>query len=224
MNRLLLIYFLLNITNLFSQSIENDNQVIREFEIDCSIRALEVENDSTCWFAGTNNKFGYTNDFGKTWKENVIKYDTFDLEFRSISVTTNSVFILSIGSPALLFKIDKKTLNYKLVYIETNEKAFFDSMQFWDDENGIAVGDPIENCMSVIITRDGGNNWNKISRNFIPIISTISCYYNTHTIFYWITNSNSIFIIPKLHRIEKSFFISFNINQLIIKCLFIYFK
>ena len=127
-----------------------------------------MENDSTCWFAGNNNKFGYTNDFGKTWIENVIKYDTFDLEFRSISITTNSVFILSIGSPALLFKIDKKTLNYKLVYIETNEKAFFDSMQFWDDENGIAVGDPIENCMSVIITRDGGNNWNKISCEYLP--------------------------------------------------------
>ena len=168
MNRLLVIYFLINITNIFSQFTYNKNQGIREYEINCSIRALEVENDSTCWFAGSNNKFGYTNDFGNTWKENVIKYDTFDLEFRSISVTNNSVFILSIGSPALLFKIDKKTLNYKLVYIETNEKAFFDSMQFWDDENGIAVGDPIENCMSVIITRGGGNNWNKISCEYLP--------------------------------------------------------
>ena len=168
MNRLLVIYFLMYITNIFSQSTYNENQGIREYEIDCSIRALELENDSTCWFAGSNNKFGYTNDFGNTWKENVIKYDTFDLEFRSISVTTSSVFILSIGSPALLFKIDKKTLNYKLVYNETNEKAFYDSMQFWDDENGIAVGDPTANCMSVIITRDGGNNWNKIPCEYLP--------------------------------------------------------
>ena len=168
MNRLLVIYFLLNITNIFSQSVNDENQGVREFEIDCSIRALEVENDSTCWFAGTKNKFGYTNDFGNTWKENVIKYDSFDQEFRSISVTTNSVFILSVGSPALLFKIDKKTLNYKLVYKETNEKAFYDSMQFWDDENGIAVGDPTANCISVIITRDGGNNWNKIPCEYLP--------------------------------------------------------
>jgi photosystem II stability/assembly factor-like uncharacterized protein len=168
MNRLLVIYFLLNITNIFSQSINDENQGIREFEIDCSIRALEVENDSTCWFAGSKNKFGYTNDFGNTWKEIVIKYDTFNLEFRSISVTTNYVFILSVGTPALLFKIDKKTLNYKLVYKETEEKAFYDSMQFWDDENGIAVGDPTENCMSVIITKDGGNTWNKISCEYLP--------------------------------------------------------
>jgi photosystem II stability/assembly factor-like uncharacterized protein len=128
-----------------------------------------VENDSTCWFTGSKNKFGYTNDYGKIWKENVIKYDTFNLEFRSISVTTNSVFILSVGSPALLFKIDKKTLNYKLVYKETNKKAFYDSMQFWDDGNGIAVGDPTEDCMSIIITKDGGNTWNKIACENLPI-------------------------------------------------------
>ena len=168
MNRVVVV-FLLSYSILFSQSFNDENQGKREFEIDCSIRALEVENDSTCWFAGSKNKFGYTKDFGKTWKENIIKYDTFDLEFRSISVTTNSVFILSIGSPALLFKIDKKTLNYKLVYNETNEKAFYDSMQFWDDENGIAVGDPTEDCMSVIITRDGGNIWNKISCENLPL-------------------------------------------------------
>ena len=169
MNRLLVLLFLLGYSILFSQSINGENQGVREFEIDCSIRALGVEKDSIWWFAGSNNRFGYTNDFGKTWKENVIKYDTFNLEFRSISITTNSVFILSIGYPALLFKINKKTLNYRLVFKETKEKAFYDSMQFWDDENGIAVGDPTENCMSIIITKDGGNTWNKIACENLPI-------------------------------------------------------
>ena len=172
MNRVVAIFFLLSISNLFSQSKQVSTKQTKGkniFQIDCSIRALEVENDSTCWFAGTKNKFGYTNDYGKTWKENVIKYDTFNLEFRSISVTTNSVFILSVGSPALLFKIDKKTLNYKLVYKETNEKAFYDSMQFWDDENGIAVGDPTANCMSIVLTKDGGNSWKKIACENLPL-------------------------------------------------------
>jgi len=172
MNRVVAIFFLLSISNLFSQSKQVSTKQTKGkniFQIDCSIRALEVENDSTCWFAGSKNKFGYTNDYGKTWKENVIKYDTFNLEFRSISVTTSSIFILSVGSPALLFKIDKKTLNYKLVYKETNEKAFYDSMQFWDDENGIAVGDPTANCMSIVLTKDGGKSWKKIACENLPL-------------------------------------------------------
>ena len=172
MNRVVAIFFLLSISNLFSQSKQVSTKQTKGkniFQIDCSIRALEVENDSTCWFAGSKNKFGYTNDYGKTWKENVIKYDTFNLEFRSISVTTNSIFILSVASPTLLFKINKKTLNYKLVYKETNEKAFYDSMQFWDDENGIAVGDPTANCMSIVLTKDGGKSWKKIACENLPL-------------------------------------------------------
>lgn len=172
MNRVVAIFFLLSISNLFSQSKQVSIKQTKGkniFQIDCSIRALEVENDSTCWFAGSKNKFGYTNDYGKTWKENVIKYDTFDLEFRSISVTTNFIFVLSVASPALLFKIDKKTLNYKLVYKETNEKAFYDSMQFWDDENGIAVGDPTANFMSIVLTKNGGNSWKKIACENLPL-------------------------------------------------------
>jgi photosystem II stability/assembly factor-like uncharacterized protein len=55
-----------------------------------------------------------------------------------------------------------------LVYNETNEKAFYDSMQFWDDENGIAVGDPTEHCMSILITKDRGDSWNKISCEYLP--------------------------------------------------------
>jgi photosystem II stability/assembly factor-like uncharacterized protein len=151
------------------RSLDNQTKWKSKFEIECSIRALEVESDSICWFAGSKNKFGFTENFGKTWKEINIKYDTFNLEFRSISVTTNFVFILSVGSPALLFKIDKKTLNYKLVYEETGEKTFYDSMQFWDDENGIAVGDPIENCMSILLTKDGGNTWNKLACENLPL-------------------------------------------------------
>jgi photosystem II stability/assembly factor-like uncharacterized protein len=43
-------------------------------------------------------------------------------------------------------------------------------MQFWNDNEGIAVGDPIDNCFSIIITRDGGETWNKIPCDKLPKI------------------------------------------------------
>ncbi len=30
------------------------------------------------------------------------------------------------------------------------------------------MGDPVENCLSVIITRDGGKTWNKLSCDQLP--------------------------------------------------------
>jgi photosystem II stability/assembly factor-like uncharacterized protein len=44
-------------------------------------------------------------------------------------------------------------------------------MQFWNDLEGIAIGDPIENCFAILITRDGGNTWNKLPCTTLPEVS-----------------------------------------------------
>jgi photosystem II stability/assembly factor-like uncharacterized protein len=54
------------------------------------------------------------------------------------------------------------------VYEEKHEKVFYDSMQFWNDNEGIAIGDPIENCFCILITRDGGATWKKMQCNQLP--------------------------------------------------------
>ena len=43
-------------------------------------------------------------------------------------------------------------------------------MKFFDDLNGIAMGDPTNNCLSILITRDGGNTWGKIDCENLPKI------------------------------------------------------
>ncbi len=136
--------------------------------LDCSIRALEVVNDSTCWFAGSNNRVGFTEDFGQSWHTFKIEKDSLVLEFRSLAIRDGAVYVLSVGSPALLFKIDEKSLKYELVYEESGDKVFYDSMKFWDEKNGIAIGDPTHGCMSIIITKNGGATWSKIDCEKIP--------------------------------------------------------
>ncbi len=45
---------------------------LEEFPISgTTIRAIEVVNDSTVFFAGSNGKWGYTLDNGKNWKVKV---------------------------------------------------------------------------------------------------------------------------------------------------------
>jgi photosystem II stability/assembly factor-like uncharacterized protein len=41
-------------------------------------------------------------------------------------------------------------------------------MDFWNDQEGIAIGDPTDDCMSIIITRDGGETWTKLSCDDLP--------------------------------------------------------
>lgn len=97
-----------------------------------------------------------------------LKNDSITPNFRSIAVASNKGFGLTVGSPALLYSLDVDVEKSKIVYQEHHPKAFYDSMDFWNDQEGIAIGDPTEDCMSIIITRDGGNTWTKLSCDDLP--------------------------------------------------------
>lgn len=132
-----------------------------------SIRAIEIDKNKV-WYAADKNRFGYFDLLTNKRIERKISLDSLKLEFRSIAQTKHSIFILSVGNPALLYKIDKHDLSYKLVYRENHEKVFYDAIHFIDNKKGIAIGDPTEDTFSIITTEDGGSTWNKISNNNLP--------------------------------------------------------
>ncbi|RMB61085.1 oxidoreductase [Dokdonia sinensis] len=148
-----------------------------------SIRAVDVSYNGVM-YAGSNGHYGYfpIESHLKTKKGDVlpsifnedrtgvVNYEGKLLAFRSIASTKEYFFILSIESPALLYRITKKSGEIELIYKEDHEKAFYDAMTFWNDDEGIAMGDPTENCLSVIITRDGGKSWFKVPCSDLPEI------------------------------------------------------
>ena len=79
-----------------------------------------------------------------------------------MALVNETVFVLSISSPAYLYK------NSKLVYSESDSDVFYDSMDFWNALEGIAMGDPTEDCLSILMTKDGGENWYKIPCEQLP--------------------------------------------------------
>jgi photosystem II stability/assembly factor-like uncharacterized protein len=132
-----------------------------------SIRAIDILNDGSLAFAANNGAFGLYNPIKSSWMTSKQEFDSLSLEFRAVSHTSGDFFMLSIGNPALLYKTGD-TGQMELVYKEEGEKVFFDAMRFWNDAEGIAIGDPTEDCMSIIITRDGGKTWNKLSCDTLP--------------------------------------------------------
>jgi photosystem II stability/assembly factor-like uncharacterized protein len=132
-----------------------------------SIRALVVTNEKV-FYAANNNRIGTINLSDKSKTEIKIEKDTLKLEFRSLAQTKDAIFVLNIGNSALLYKLSKDLKRQKLVYEERHEKVFYDSMQFWSELDGIAIGDPIDDCLNIIITSDGGETWSKISCENLP--------------------------------------------------------
>ena len=145
---------------------------LQEFKIDStSIRAIVGIDENTAYFAGSRGTVGYTKDGGTSWNIKHITYqDSIIPAFRSLATNGEDFFTLSIGNPALLYKITENNKT-QLVYTEEDSNVFYDAMQFFDANNGIAIGDPTDNCMSVIITKDGGNTWTKVPCEQLPEVA-----------------------------------------------------
>jgi hypothetical protein len=142
---------------------------IEKFKIDsASIRAIEIVNDSSVVYATSNGILGILTGNGKFVGTKKIVTDTIVPHFRAIAYTKEAVFALSIENPALLYRY--KNNEVELVYKEVHEKVFYDCMKFFDELNGIAIGDPTSDCLSILITRDGGNSWGKIDCKNLPKI------------------------------------------------------
>ncbi len=131
-----------------------------------NVRAIETLKDADgLVFANSKGDIGILDIASEKIRYPIAVSDSLKLNFRAIA-KTKSIFALSIGSPAYMFKIDEDIK--KMVYQEDHEKAFYDSMDFWNEKEGIAIGDPTDDCMSIIITRDGGETWNKLSCDALP--------------------------------------------------------
>ena len=132
-----------------------------------SFRAIEIMDSGNMAFAANRGAFGLVDLKSNKVRVNTQKYDSILPEFRAVAQNSTDFFMLSIGNPALLYKTGDKG-NMELVYKEEDEKVFYDAMTFWNDQEGIAVGDSMDGCLSIIITRDGGNTWKKIPCSSLP--------------------------------------------------------
>lgn len=131
-----------------------------------NIRAIIVEQNKV-WYAGDKGRYGFVDLRTKIKTENQIAQDS-KLEFRSIAANSKFIYLLAIGNPALLYKVSKASNEKQLVYQEKHDKVFYDSMQFWNETEGIAIGDPTDDTFSIIRTLNEGNSWKKNPIQQIP--------------------------------------------------------
>jgi len=131
-----------------------------------SIRAIDLIGNSLA-FAANKGTFGTVDLVTGKVRANIEKYHTSVPSFRAVAHTNTDFFMLSIESPALLYKTGENG-RMELVYKEEGEGVFYDAMTFMNDKDGIAIGDSVNGCLSVIRTSDGGLTWIKLPCSQLP--------------------------------------------------------
>lgn len=135
------------------------------------MRGLFMVDENVAWASGTNGIVRCTGTSeARGW---VVYEDTSwsDLDFRDIhAFNIKEAIIMSSGDGCKMYKTKDQCKSWELVYENNTEGIFFDGMDFWDDKNGIAFSDPIDNQLFIITTNDGGNTWGEITNISIPNI------------------------------------------------------
>lgn len=133
-----------------------------------SLRGLSVVNDVTLWVSGSNGTIGRSTNGGKTWKWSVVKgFESRD--FRDIEAfSASTAIIMAVDAPAYILKTTDGGETWKVVYENKTKGMFLDALEFWNEQAGIVIGDPIGGKLFIARTFDGGDNWQEIPDNFKP--------------------------------------------------------
>ncbi len=133
-----------------------------------SFRGLSVVDDNTIWVSGSRGTFARSVDGGKTFTYTQLKgYEKSD--FRDIEAFDDKrAVMMSSGTPAYILKTIDGGLTWKEVYKNTDSAYYLDAMDFWDEQRGILVGDPINGHFVLLETKDGGETWQELDTTKTP--------------------------------------------------------
>lgn len=160
-----------------------------------SFRGLSVVSNKIVWVSGSSGTIGKSVDAGKTWQWLKVKgYET--KEFRDIEAfDEHTAIIMAVGEPAVILKTEDDGKRWKPVYTNSTPGMFLDAMEFWNDESGIVIGDPVGGRFFVARTFDGGNNWRPLSSDKLPIAdSGEACFAASGTNVRALTRGEACFI------------------------------
>jgi len=147
-----------------------------------SIRGLSVVSDNVIWVSGAQGMVARSADGGQTWKW--IHVETFDsTDFRDIEAFDGATaVIMGISEPAYILKTVDAGESWEVVFENKTKGMFLDAMEFWNEQSGIVIGDPIDKKFFVARTFDGGSTWHAIPDEYFPVAdSGEACFASSGT-------------------------------------------
>ena len=133
------------------------------------LQAISIVDSETVWISGHDASFIRSEDGGKSWEE--FTHPTIDsLQFRDIHAFSGDKVILMSAGPgkmSRIFSFESDSI-WSENYVMENENGFLDCFDFWDAKKGIAYGDSFDEYPFILLTNDGGKNWQRVISSNLP--------------------------------------------------------
>jgi photosystem II stability/assembly factor-like uncharacterized protein len=113
-----------------------------------------------------------TDDGGITWTLHPVSgADSLDL--RSIVALDARTAVAAAAGPAeqgqaRMFRTEDAGATWREVFSTGTHGVFLDGLAFWDGAHGVAVSDPVDGKLYVLLTDDGGRTWTRVPPDALP--------------------------------------------------------
>jgi hypothetical protein len=130
------------------------------------LRGIHAVGNGVAWASGAHGTVLRTEDSGFVWQRCTVPNGAAALDFRSVwawDAQTAVVMSSGTGSQSRVYKTTDGCAHWKLLFTNTQEDGFFDTLAFSDDKNGFILGDPTgdgrHRRFVLLRTDDGGGKW-----------------------------------------------------------------
>lgn len=124
-----------------------------------SIRGLSVVSNEIIWLSGSKGTVAVSTNGGKKfeWKK-VAGFEQRD--FRDIEAfNATTAVMIAVDTPAVILKTTDGGNTWKKVFEDKRPGMFLDALEFWNQNSGIVIGDPVDRKIFIARTFDGGDSW-----------------------------------------------------------------
>jgi photosystem II stability/assembly factor-like uncharacterized protein len=135
-----------------------------------NFRGLSAVSAQVAWVSGTKGTYGRTTDGGRTWSVGVVP-GADKLDFRDVEAfDAATAYLLSAGpgTDSRIYKTTDGGRTWDRQFQNSDRQAFFDALAFWDEQQGLALSDPVRGRFPLIATQDGGAHWMPLATTDLP--------------------------------------------------------
>lgn len=140
---------------------------------ECSFRGAAINNNIAV-VSGSNGKVfkGQLNEKPLQW--NLLTVPGCDtLQFRDVAILNDTTILLMSageGKSAQIWKTSNAGKNWYKTYQNIKKKAFFNGFDFWNEQQGVLISDPIDGHVYLLETKDGGASWDRLKSESLPVL------------------------------------------------------
>lgn len=142
-----------------------------------SLRGLSVVSDTVAWASGAQGTVLRTVD-GVRWQViNVANAEK--LDFRDIQAFDDKNAVIMSADPgdaSRIYRTSDGGASWRLQATNQHAEGFWDGIAFWDANNGILFGDPVNGKFEVYVTYDGGANWNQVQGSGLAALESETAF------------------------------------------------